>query len=1213
MVRMRTPLTVLSAGLALAVSWTLTGSAASSASLAPQPFADPVAVEDDLLQVYRDDVRPILEGYCFACHGPDKQKGAIRFDEVDPDMVDGLDVDVWDYARDLLGSGEMPPKKAPQPTAEERRVLVDWLNASLLAAARANEGVHAPVLRRLNRAQYTNTLRELLGLGIEFGQVLPDDGKSHMGFTNNGEVLLTSPLHLEYYREIARDALSKAIVVGERPEPTHYRVEFGLDRGVGHPGARTGGYQSVPLDPDDFAVHVLDGQGRPKVGATEEEQAELDRVKRKVTVGFRGSSQDRFHTVEEGLILYGAVPHKEVAPGSWQGPSPNMKLEMQRVFPEEGDFVLRVEASRGYLVAERKELLIALDEPAPRATVTMHEAAAEPSEEQRLAATQTVLGPWYRGGPIFTDTGAIARDTEYTPRTGIDFDATLADGVTTWVEAGDVDGEVQRFETEIGAVLFARKIEAPSARTLELSLGSDDGLWVWLNGEPVLEADVRRGVSADQDRVSLDLVAGTNELLVKVVNFGGGFGSYTDVVHDGTRLGFTPYDVATEEAARVVLAERSAGVENLRAEAGGLVAMDFPSDSRARLSLETPPGYWQFDLVHKAMPVDAMGSIRFRVADMKLDLRPEATAEDLERGVMVTPIGAGYLNGGRHEFVLGGPFFVGFSHLIMTPLEDDHPLVERLEAQAAAEELGRTPALRAFIGTRTDDGMDYRTFDRPEPVDAPLGESQLFEFHGRLENLPIPEPESGDDEILSGICVLGVWNDHLVKSRRDTGPPLLIEALEFEAPYHPIWPPESHTRILFDSPNQDDEELYTREVLSAFLERAFRRSVRDEDLTRYMSHWRALRPTCSSFEESVQEVLVAVLTSPSFLFLVEPTDSVVDDGSLSEELLAVRLAYFLWNSPPDEELMNLARGGSLRANLSDQVTRLLDDPRSERFVRAFATEWLRLDRLEGMTINPNAFPAFSRFVKRDMAEETVRFLAHVLAEDMSLFTLVDSDFAMLNQNLAEFYGVEGVEGIEFRPVPVDPADGRGGLLAHGAFLAGHSDGNEPHPIKRAVWVKEKLLGQPPLPPPPNVPDLDPTKPGVENLTLKEQLELHRDNPSCYDCHAGLDPYGVALEEYNAVGLVQAERKGKPVDASVTLPDGTTVVGGDGLRAYLQGPARDAFAGSVIEHLFAYALGRDTGFADEAELLEILEKVRSEEYSIRAVIHAIASSPSFLNG
>ena len=1165
-----------------------------------------VAPQDE----YRDQIVPILKSYCFKCHGDQRQKGDVRFDTADADLTKPETLELWEMALDVVRDGDMPPRRSEQPTAGEREILVEWMSKSLKAAA-AKDPQHVAVLRRLNRVQYTRSLQELLGLEIDFGRKLPADGKSHMGFTNNGEVLRASPLHLEYYQDIARAALDKAIVHGDKPESTHYRVEFGTGTGKDKPGGQTGGYQSVPLNPDDFFVEILDAEGKPKVGTDAAGQAKLDRIKRKITVGLRGSSNDRFETVKEGVMLYGALPHKEVAPGAWQGPSPNMKLEMQRVFPEEGDFVMRVEASRGYLVAGKRRLLVKLDDPKPLSSLRRREKDEPLTETQTLSLQPTAFGPWHVAGPIFTKTGKIARDTEFTPKSKLDFDATLSDGKTTWRPAGEIDGVIQRYKRKIGAVLLAQVIDAPSARTVELSFGSDDAMWVWLNGKQVLAADVRRSIAADQNKIVVELNQGRNELVFKVANFGGGFGSYVRLVHDGARRGVAPYEVIVEENARIALAERGADLANLRFEGVALVPNEVPAESRVKVSVKTPTtGYYQFDLVHPVVPPNAMGSIRLQVNGLRLDMRPELTAEQRKQEHTVTPIGAAYLGDGTHVVTLGGPFFVGFSHLVVTRLADGHPLARRLDAQAKARDAQQVAEMRAFIGTRTDDGMDYSTFDGAKKVETPFGDSDVYEFHGRLEDLPIPAPESGDKEVLSGICVLGIWNDHLVKSRRDVGPPLLIKAVEFEAPYLPVWPPESHRRIFHDSPNRDDEDVYTREILASFLPRAFRRDIDDTEIERYLTYWRTGRSGYESYFDSVREVLVAALCSPCFLFLAEPADRTDSEGRISEEVLASRLSYFLTNSPPDAALRQAVETDTLRETLGRQVTRLLDDDRSDGFIRTFVGEWLRIDRLQGMTINANQFPAFTRFVKRDMEQETYRFFAYVLRNDMSLLTLIDSDFAMLNQNLAEFYGIDGVRGGEFRPVPVTPELERGGLISQGAFLAGHSDGSEPHPIKRAVWIKEKLLGRAPLPPPPNVPDLDPTTPGFEDMTLKERIEQHRDNPACMDCHASFDPYGIALETYNAVGLRQIERKGRPVDASTILPDGTQVDGAAGLKHYLKETVPEQFAASLVKHMFAYALGRDVGITDEDEMAAILVKVKAANYSLRSVVQEIIASPSF---
>ncbi|MEE2940690.1 MAG: DUF1592 domain-containing protein [Planctomycetota bacterium] len=1019
------------------------GLARPSVVLAPEGEA-PAALED---QHYEKTIRPILERVCFECHGPDVQKGSVRIDELDPDFVGGFDSEEWHFALDVIQGAEMPPTTAPQMSDQERRAVVAWIEGGLEAVRRENEGPSRPVLRRLNRRQFTNALDELFGLGIDFGRNLPGDSRSRMGFTNNGAALQSSPLHIDTVYELARRAVKEALPVGPRPEATRYRVRFGAGIGEGLVAARTGGYQSVPLSTEDFLIEVLDANGAPREPRPGAEREALDALRREISVGLRGSARDRFKVVEDGMVLYGAVPHREVAPGAWQGPSPNAKLELQRVFPEQGRLAMRVRASRGGIWDARQPVLLPMVDAAPRARFT---------------------------------------------------------------EDGD---ELVR---------------------------------------------------------SVDAI--------------------------------------------VVSALRSDQRRNLFQEGAALVGVDRTKPSRARVSFTVPTeGFYQIDLVHPPLPADAMPQVRLTRGKQTLDTRPETAPGDLGRARVVTTVGAGYLPEGAQHLEVGGPFFTGFSHLILTPLDGSHELVKGLDERSAdleARVAHLRPALRVYAGTRTDDGMDYATFGDAVEVTAPRGEPETHTFVARLENLPVPEPESGDDEILSGFLLLGLWNDHLVKDKSQTGPPLLVESIEVEAPFHPVWPPASYTEVFHDSPRRADEGVYAREVIAAFLERAFRRPVSDETVERYHAFWRAGRAGFPTFEESIQEVLTAALCSPNFLYMAEPEtdgDSIVE---ADDWILASRLSFFLWDAPPDEELRALAGAGALRRELEAQVDRMLDDPRSRRFVEAFAEEWLRLDRLEQMTVDARKFPRFTRFVKRDMREETISFLERMFAEDLDVLTLVDSDWVMLNQNLAEFYGVEDVFGPEFRPVEVPREEGRGGLLSQGAFLVGHSDGVHPHPIKRAVWLKERILGDPPPPPPPNVPDLDPTAPGFQDLTLKEQLELHRDSASCRDCHAGIDPYGVAFERYGATGLLEPERKGRPVDASTTLPDGTAVDGVAALKRHLLDSEADAVALSFIEHLYAYALGRDVSFTDEEDLASILEDARADGLRVRAIARAICTSPAF---
>lgn len=1000
---------------------------------------------------FHQEIQPILSRYCFRCHGEKKQKGGVRLDRLDPDMIKGGDAEGWRSALDMINGGEMPPRRSRKPDDTERRKLVHWLTENIERAAAARQPAEA-VIRRLTRSQYTNTLQDLLGLSIEFGAVLPPDGKSKLGFRNNGAVQQSTSLHLDYYQQVAREALQQAIVSGPRPAPTRYLITFGKGIGKGLVAGRTGGYQSVPLSTDDFTVELLDAAGKPRAAASAGEKKTLDGIRRRISIGLRGSAQDRWRLVDDGMILFSAFPRKERAPMSWQGPSPNVKMEMQRVFPERGDFVLRVQASRGEIPLTGEQMLLAAeDDCSPYAS----------------------LDP---AGAVIVPEGAIH--------------------------------------------LRARS------------------------------SDKRRNVSLDD---------------------------------------------------------------------GFLVAQKVPQNANSRLRIDIgKDGFYQFDLVHRAGSPDAMPSIRWSAVRRHIDLRPVPDEGIDPATPVVTPIGIAVLRAGRHHFNLGGKFFAGYRDVVVTRLDEEHPVVRRLSQKAEARNAAVAhliPELRAFVGTRTDDGMDYKTFGATHAVQAPKGAPATYTFRGRLENLPIPEPESGDTEVLSGFMVLGLWNHHLVKQRGETGPPVLIRSLEFEAPYYEQWPPASHQRIFGVADAEASEAQRARQILTRFMGRAFRRPATEQELTRYLAFWRDGREDFHSFADSVRETLVAVLCSPSFLFLADAgakpqaAEPAADPGG--QYALASRLSYFLWDSPPDSELLQLAGKNQLEDQLLDQVDRMLDDPRTERFVRAFAWDWLRLDRHRQMTINVNVHPDFTRFVKEDMEQETYRFVHHVIARDRSVLEFIDSDYAMLNQNLAEFYGIDGVRGSHFRPVQLPAGTLRGGLLNQGAFLAGHSDGTRPHAIKRAVWLKERLLGDPPPPPPPNVPELDPEKPGFEKLTLKQQMEQHRNNPSCRDCHLGIDPYGLPFQQMSAVGRFELKRRGVVVDASSEFPDGTPVDGVRQLLDYLLEVKRDQFVAALIEHLYAYALGRDLQFADEREIRQIARHVELGGYRMRTVLRAIVSSPSFL--
>ncbi len=712
----------------------------------------------------------------------------------------------------------------------------------------------------------------------------------------------------------------------------------------------------------------------------------------------------------------------------------------------------------------------------------------------------------------------------------------------------------------------------------------------------------------------------------------------------------------------------------------------------------------------------------------------------------------------------------------------------RIRVRAAAVEGDRQarPALKVVLGTLLDDGEEYAPLGEVVEVTASRQQPEWYVFEGRLENLPLPfqNKDSGKQGDLSQLLI-GVWNASEPSDPGDLQPGLFVDAIEFEAPVLTKWPPQSHQRIFFPSPDRHNESLYARQVIQRFMDRAFRRPATPHEVQRVFELWKKLRPPpqpsdssaersaqavataepglrvdyfephsadvaeetlasrkptssgvvekisldfpqrkrndafavrfsggiliekaarytffCNSddgsriyldgqlvvdndgrhrlseksgtvelaagwhsflvtyfdnggsdglavswagpgfakspippkvlaveatrqpvkqlgpnFEESIQQALTAVLASPQFLYLLEPHD---DQRSrpLTDFELATRLSYFLWASMPDDQLLELARSGDLRQPevLAAQINRMLADNKSWRFVESFTAGWLDLDALERVAVNKSLYPAFHDDTREAMRLETLHFFAEVLRSDESALNFIDSDFTMLNPHLAQHYGIEGVQRAGFQRVTLQPQHRRGGLLAQASTLTGQSTGSDSHPVKRGVWLLARLLDSPPPPPPPNVPELDREDPELTGLPIKRQLELHRDRAACNSCHRRIDPWGLAFEQFDAVGLwrenVKTAGKPTPVDATARLPDGQQIHGLQDLKAYLLEHRRAQFARAMVRKLLAYALGRSLELSDELVVAKLTEGFQQSGYQLRRLIGQIVASEPF---
>ncbi len=409
-----------------------------------------------------------------------------------------------------------------------------------------------------------------------------------------------------------------------------------------------------------------------------------------------------------------------------------------------------------------------------------------------------------------------------------------------------------------------------------------------------------------------------------------------------------------------------------------------------------------------------------------------------------------------------------------------------------------------------------------------------------------------------------------------------------------------------------EEEPCARRILSSLGRRAYRRPFTDTDLKPLMGFYQAGRKE-GTFDSGIEMALRAMLVSPDFLFRIERDPAGSAPGAVhrvNDFELASRLSYFLWSTMPDDELLKLADQGKLKdpAVVAQQVARMLDDPRSKAFVNNFAGQYLYLRNLAAQKPDPDEYPEFDNSLRRSFEQESKMFFNAILRENRPVTELLDAKFTFLNQRLAEFYGVPGIYGPQFRRVELtDP--NRGGILGQGSLLTVTSYPNRTSVVQRGKWVLENLLGTPPPPPPPNVPSLDAHgKDG--KITMRQAMEAHRANPVCASCHSRMDPIGFALENYDGVGAWRDKDNGAVIDASGKLPDGTTFTGPAGLKQLLLTQHRDEFISTFTEKLMTYALGRGLEAYDRPAVRSIVREADKQNDTISALIDAIVRSPQF---
>jgi mono/diheme cytochrome c family protein len=446
-----------------------------------------------------------------------------------------------------------------------------------------------------------------------------------------------------------------------------------------------------------------------------------------------------------------------------------------------------------------------------------------------------------------------------------------------------------------------------------------------------------------------------------------------------------------------------------------------------------------------------------------------------------------------------------------------------------------------------------------------------------------------------------------------------FNSIEIKGPYNPTGAVSTQGRKLIyvcdpglperlnGVPRAAGEARCARQITENLARRAFRRSVTEADLARLMPFYEAGRKE-ADFDRGIERMVAAVLVSPDFLYRT------IRGNVLTDYELATRLSFFLWNSGPDEELFALAASGKLRtpSALDSQVTRLLADPKASSLVTNFAVKWLGLDGLAAHTPDPQIFAGFNDQLRLDLVIEAQSFIHSVLLENRPLVDLLTSDRTYLNDRIARHYGLPGINGTQFRWVTLADTT-RAGLLGKGAILMRTSYPDRTSPVLRGAWVLDKLLGTPPTPPPPGVESDLSQRAGETPATVRARLEQHRASPTCAQCHGVIDPMGLALENFDAVGQFRTtdrQAANQPIDASTVLPTGRPLNGPVELRAYLAAdPAK--FAQAFTEKLLMYAVNRELEYFDMPQVRAIVRGAARDQYTLSSIVRGIVRSDAFL--
>ena len=1060
--------------------------------LGPVGLCDEKPVSFETLgKKYSKEIRPLLSRYCLGCHSTKKKEGELDLERFVTLAAVRRGTRSWLKVVEMLDNGEMPPKGAPQLTARDRKGLRAWVERYLHAEAIANAGDPGPVvLRRLNNAEYTYTVRDLTGVKLDPAREFPSEGAAGEGFTNAGNALVMSPALLRKYLDAGKEISRHAVLLpdGIRFSPKPTRRDW-TDEIL----AKIRGFYGEFVD----TVRLESHYGDPRMA----------------------------HLGNAGQLplarYFTATLAERDALGSGQ------------------KTILEVATARGLNARYLELLWSTLNGDARSACLDDVRVRWRAGQEKDAAALAARVAAWQKGLWTFSPVGLLGKKGAR----------------SRWLEKASPLPIQQEFRLKVPLPKDRKAVKhvLVSLVVTDAGDGNEQDFVLWKRPRLV--------------------VKGKPDILLR------------DVM-----LMKAPPGKSPDQASAPAVPSRflDASMFGKHPDGGEIEA--------ASICVQAPL------VITVGLPVDVVEG-RELVTTATLDPRTGTEGSAQVSVVTGTPV--------LEPGLLPSEVVVTYADV---NIGADSRVVTYKRPVLVAE---KSKARRRFESDMDDFRQVFPAavcYTQIVPVDEILTLTLFYREDDQLVRLMLDQAQTARLDRL--------WDELRYVSHEPFRLVDVLDSLLETTLDHP-------QAGIFDSlakPFKKRADAFRRrmsqaepshlDALVALAGRAWRRPLADQEEVQLRGLYRTLRQLGLKHDEAFRLTMARVFVASPFLYRIEEAPEGAEIAPVSDGELASRLSYFLWSSLPDTELRSAAAAGSLGdrkqggdEELRRQTRRLLQDPRVRRLATEFACQWLHIHEFDPLEKKSKTFfPEFEK-LRGDMYEESIRFFTDLFRHDGSLLSLLDADHTFVNERLAKFYGIPGVKGPAWRRVDGIRQQGRGGILGLATTLAKQSGATRTSPILRGNWVSEVLLGEKLPRPPKNVPQLVDAIPA--GLTERQLIERHSSDAACAKCHARIDPFGFALENFDAIGRRrQKNREGLVIDARTTLPDRTSIEGIDGLRGYLLEKRREAFLRQFCRKLLGYALGRELQLSDRPLIEELLVRLGKNEFRFSVAVETIVTSKQF---